>query len=369
MSVEQNGRGAQVDFRQLTKRFGRTTAVKGVNLSVARGEFLTILGPSGSGKTTMLRLLAGFDTPTEGAIELDGRDIARLAPASRDIGMVFQNYALFPHMSVEDNIMYGLKMHRWPKADRDRRVQEMLRLVRLEGLGKRRPQHLSGGQQQRVALARALAFGPRVLLMDEPLGALDRALRLEMGEEIRRIHRETGTTVIYVTHDQEEALTLSDRVAIMRNGELVAVDTPEQLYRNPRSKFVATFFGNCNILPAEFVGVSGSAGFVRCMQNELQVDDMDAPYSGQGAVAVHPHHIRVCVGSVEPCEGLVFPASVLDVLFMGDSTQVTCQAEGCPKLTVRDRSVSVGTLRPGDQVMLAIDRDHLILLPPESDER
>ncbi|MCC7022423.1 MAG: ABC transporter ATP-binding protein, partial [Thermomicrobiales bacterium] len=201
-------------LRGLRKRFGGVEAVAGVDLALRRGEFLTLLGPSGSGKTTILKMIAGFERPSSGTIELTGRDVSTLSPAERGIGVVFQQYALFPHMSVAENIAYPLKLRRWTPADRQRRVAEMLELVKLGGYGDRYPRQLSGGQQQRVAVARALAFQPALLLMDEPLGALDRALRVGMQEEIRRIHRESGATVLYVTHDQEEALTMSDRVAI-----------------------------------------------------------------------------------------------------------------------------------------------------------
>jgi putative spermidine/putrescine transport system ATP-binding protein len=361
------GAGAAVAFRDLRKDFGRVRAVDNVNLTVESGEFLTVLGPSGSGKTTVLKLLAGFETPSSGRIELDGDDVAWLAPSERNIGMVFQNYALFPHLTVADNVAYGLKMRGWPKAERGGRVEAMLALVRLQGMGDRTTRQLSGGQQQRVALARALAFGPRVLLMDEPLGALDKALRLEMGEEIRRIHRETATTVIYVTHDQEEALALSDRVAIMRHGRVVAHGTPEDLYRRPPSPFVATFFGGCNLLPVIAHDRHGGGTRVRVAGGELRLPREAAAGSGETVAAVHPHDLRLVADSAEVAEGLVVSVRVRETLFMGDGTQMVGDVDGGDRIVARDRSPAARRVRPGDTVALVAAVDDVVLLPAESD--
>jgi putative spermidine/putrescine transport system ATP-binding protein len=359
--------GATVEFRGLVKRFGHVLAVDRLDLAVESGEFLTILGPSGSGKTTVLKILAGFETPSSGQVALDGEDVAWMPPADRNIGMVFQNYALFPHMSVSENIGYGLKMRGWPHDARRDRVAEMLDLVRLEGMGARQPRQLSGGQQQRVALARALAFGPRVLLMDEPLGALDKALRLEMGEEIRRIHRETATTVIYVTHDQEEALALSDHVAIMRQGRLVGHGTPRALYRRPPSEFVATFFGGCNIFPVTGVETRDGDHHVRFAAGTARIPAGDTPLPPAPAVlAVHPPDVRIAAdGSDESC-GLEVRARVREVLFMGDSTQITCDVAESDKVVVRERSRLATQLRSGDEVTLVADADDLVVIPAET---
>jgi putative spermidine/putrescine transport system ATP-binding protein len=365
--VAQASMGATVTLRRLTKRFGNVLAVDDVNLSIHSGEFLTVLGPSGSGKTTILRLLAGFETPTKGSIELNGEDVAWMPPAARNIGMVFQHYALFPHMSVGENIAYGLKMRGWSKEQRQRRTDEMLRLVRLEGMGSRSPKQLSGGQQQRVALARALAFGPHVLLMDEPLGALDKALRLEMGEEIRRIHRETRATVIYVTHDQEEALALSDRVAIMRNGNLVANGTPQELYRNPPSRFVATFFGGCNIFPIIDVSTHDGSLIVRATGGEARIVSQPDWEETPEVLAVHPHNLRVSWSNdVASNVGFVLSGHVREVLFMGDSTQITCHVEEGPTVVVRERARRAAQLEPGTRVNLIASEDDLIFIPGES---
>ncbi|MCV2871995.1 ABC transporter ATP-binding protein [Defluviimonas sp. WL0050] len=235
-------------LQALTKRFGSFTAAENVNLDIRRGEFLTLLGPSGSGKTTLLMMIAGFLDITEGDILLDGTSIAGMPPEKRNFGMVFQGYALFPHMSVRQNIAYPLDVRKRPKAEIEARVDEMLDLVQLQDFGHRLPGQLSGGQQQRVALARALCFAPPVLLLDEPLGALDKKLRIEVQAQLKDIHRRVGTTFIYVTHDQEEALSMSDRIVIMQQGRIEQVGTPEELYQKPRTRFAASFLGKSNFL-------------------------------------------------------------------------------------------------------------------------
>lgn len=306
-------------LHELRKRFGKVEAVAGVDLSLRRGEFLTLLGPSGSGKTTMLKMIAGFERPSSGTIALGGRDVSALSPAERGIGVVFQQYALFPHMSVDENIAYPLKLRRWPPADRARRVDEMLELVELDGYGERFPRELSGGQQQRVAVARALAFQPELLLMDEPLGALDRALRIGMQEEIRRIHRESGATILYVTHDQEEALTMSDRVAIMREGRILQVGPPRDLYRRPADRFVATFFGECTLVPATLLGAV-DAGRVRVavLGHEAVVPRGSASLGDDLSLAIRPGKLRL-----RPAPGdLLLPATIVDVLYLGDSARI-----------------------------------------------
>ena len=235
-------------LKSLSKRYGAFTAVDTIDLHIQKGEFLTLLGPSGSGKTTLLMMMAGFQDITSGDILLDGASIAHTPAEKRNFGMVFQGYALFPHMTVQDNIAYPLSVRHRPKAEIDARVAEMLDLVRLTGFAKRLPKELSGGQQQRVALARALCFAPPVLLLDEPLGALDKKLRIEVQAQLKDIHRTVGTTFIYVTHDQEEALSMSDRIVIMQNGRIEQVGTPSDLYQNPKTTFAASFLGKSNFL-------------------------------------------------------------------------------------------------------------------------
>lgn len=242
------GASGGLTLRGLVKRYGAVQAVAGVDLEIRRGEFLTLLGPSGSGKTTLLMMIAGFQDASEGDILLDGQPITGTPAEKRNFGMVFQGYALFPHMTVADNIGYSLSVRGRPKAEIAGRVAEMLDLVQLTGKEGRLPSELSGGQQQRVALARALAFSPPVLLLDEPLGALDRKLRVEVQEQLKDLHRRVGTTFIYVTHDQDEALSMSDRVVIMRDGQVEQVGSPEELYTRPRTEFAASFLGKSNFM-------------------------------------------------------------------------------------------------------------------------
>ncbi|HVM86097.1 MAG TPA: ABC transporter ATP-binding protein [Candidatus Binatia bacterium] len=237
-----------------TKDVGTVAALKGVSLRIDGNEFFTLLGPSGCGKTTLLRLIGGFEMPSTGAIRIDDLDVAALPPQKRPVNTVFQSYALFPHMTVAGNVAFGLEMCGWKKADIDARVKEALALVRLDGFATRKPTQLSGGQQQRVALARALAPKPKVLLLDEPLSALDLKLRKEMQGELKRLQRETGITFVLVTHDQEEALAMSDRIAVMRDGLVLQVGTPKAIYDNPNSRFVADFIGEANLVPGNVLG-------------------------------------------------------------------------------------------------------------------
>jgi putative spermidine/putrescine transport system ATP-binding protein len=238
-------------LRGLTKRYDDVTAVDGIDLTVARGEFFTFLGPSGSGKTTTLRLIAGFELPDAGEVLLRGEDVASKPPFARDVNTVFQDYALFPHMTVQENVEYGLRVKKVAKAERRKRAEEALQMVRLEGYGERKPAQLSGGQRQRVALARAIVNRPQVLLLDEPLGALDLKLRQEMQVELKRIQQEVGITFVYVTHDQEEALTMSDRLAVFDQGRIVQIGEPSEVYEHPQSEFVAGFVGVSNVLERE----------------------------------------------------------------------------------------------------------------------
>jgi putative spermidine/putrescine transport system ATP-binding protein len=237
-----------IRLRALVKRYGDLAAVDGVDLDVRRGEFFTLLGPSGSGKTTTLRLIAGFERPDSGTVELAGEDVSDRPPFARDVNTVFQDYALFPHMSVAENVGYGLRIRKLPKAERERRTAEALEMVRLPGLGGRRPGQLSGGQRQRVALARAIVNRPQVLLLDEPLGALDLKLRQEMQVELKSIQQDVGITFVYVTHDQEEALTMSDRLAVFNHGRIEQIGAPAEVYERPGSEFIAGFVGVSNVL-------------------------------------------------------------------------------------------------------------------------
>ena len=267
-----------VTFRGLSKSYGTTEVIRDLDLSIASGSFTTILGPSGSGKTTILSMIAGIAAVTSGRIEVDGRDISALPAAARNIGVVFQSYALFPHLTVADNIAFPLRLRRMGRDAIRRKVDEMLRLVRMEGLADRKPDALSGGQQQRVAIARALVFAPDILLLDEPLSALDRKLREEVREEIHRIQRSLGITTIMVTHDQEEALSLSDAVVVLNDGLVQQCDAPQGVYRRPSNRFVATFLGTANLFDAEVSGGSGDRAVELCGRRlPLRVDAATGP--------------------------------------------------------------------------------------------
>ena len=250
LAAQTTGGDIAVKLRDVTKTFGEVHALKDATLCVRRGELMTLLGPSGCGKSTLLNLIAGFLTPDRGELEIDGHRVTDTPPYKREIGMVFQNYALFPHMSAADNVGYGLRMRRLAKREVERRVADALALVRLSGIENRRPHQLSGGQQQRVALARALVISPKVLLLDEPLSALDRSLRASMQVEIKEIQRQLGVTALFVTHDQSEALSLSDRIAVMFDGQIRQIGTPADIYRRPSDRFVASFVGDVNVLRA-----------------------------------------------------------------------------------------------------------------------
>jgi len=287
--------GHELALRGVSKHYGSFAAAEDVSLHVGSGQFLTLLGPSGSGKTTLLNVIAGFVEPSAGAVLLDGRDITRTPPEKRDFGMVFQGYALFPHMTVAENIAFPLRVRRMGRAETERKVRDALDLVQLGQFGDRRPAQLSGGQQQRVALARALVFEPKLLLLDEPLSALDKKLRAELQEELRSLHRRVGLTFIAVTHDQEEALSMSDRVAILRNGRLVQEGPPAALYERPRTRFVADFLGKSNFIrgqvkelqPAAFAYSVGGGRFWQRAEPEAPRPALGAP----ALIALRPEKI------------------------------------------------------------------------------
>ena len=355
-----------LELKSLAKSYGPVEAVKGVDLTVYEGEFLTLLGPSGSGKTTILRLIAGFTLPTSGQILIQGRDVSRMTPAERGIGMVFQHYALFPHMTVAENISYGLKMRGWPALKRDTRVREMQDLVGLHGMDKRLPRELSGGQQQRVALARALAFEPTLLLMDEPLGALDRELRIRMAAELRRIHRELGTTVVYVTHDREEAMTLADRVAIMHLGLIDAVGSPHDLFSVPPTRFVASFFGGHNLLPAQLTTQSANGHVrVKCLGQDVEATS-GSDLTGVGNVWVVIPALAVKLGH-GAAPALNIEATVAETLYVGGSVQVTCEIAGTGRL-LANLPVEDGLgLEVGARVELVVRPADLVAVAREAD--
>jgi spermidine/putrescine ABC transporter ATP-binding subunit len=341
-----------LELRRLSKWFGDFAAVDDLSLEIASGEFLTLLGASGSGKTTTLRMIAGFEPPTSGDILMAGQPIAALPPFKRDINTVFQHYALFPHMSVRDNIAYGLRMRRVPAAEREERVSRTLEMVKLEQLGARSPRQLSGGQQQRVALARALVNRPRVLLLDEPLGALDLKLRKEMQLELKHLQTHLGTTFVYVTHDQEEALTMSDRIVLMRQGRIAQIGTPRELYDRPASRYVADFIGDTNLLAGTVVESAGGVATLRVGDVTLRGLSDGAPPVGREAwLTVRPEAIRLIDGPAAPAAQNTVTGTVTDAVYAGSALRVHVTLPGGQRLVA---SVPSGTIAPaGEAVTLS----------------
>jgi putative spermidine/putrescine transport system ATP-binding protein len=310
-----------LQIRNLDKSFGATRVVKDFSLPVEKGEFVSLLGPSGCGKTTVLRMIAGFETPSGGAIVIGGRDVVGLRPNQRNIGMVFQSYALFPNLTVAENVAFGLKVKGLPRAERDARVAEMLRLIGLDDFGARYPFQLSGGQQQRVALARALAIQPEVLLLDEPLSALDAKIRVSLREEIRSIQRRLGITTIFVTHDQEEALSISDRVVVMNGGIAEQVGAPFEIYNRPATRFVAEFVGTLNLMEAEVL--DRGVGRLRLGSTEVALG-RPVP-SGRVTVAMRPEVVSL---GRAPGHDLVLEGRIDDVHFLGSVIRIEASLPG-----------------------------------------
>ncbi|WP_197376120.1 ABC transporter ATP-binding protein [Mycolicibacterium baixiangningiae] len=339
MSDDHPPHGAAIRLRGLTKRYGSVTAVDAIDLDARPGEFLTMLGPSGSGKTTTLNMIAGFVDVTEGELTIDGDDVANLPPNKRNIGMVFQHYALFPHMSVTDNVEYPLRQRGIGKTQRATMVADALRTVGLEHLGRRKPKELSGGQQQRVALARAMVYNPRVLLMDEPLGALDKKLRDTLQLEIKRIHAELGTTFVYVTHDQDEALVLSDRIAVFNDGRIQQVGTPSELYEYPNSLFVAQFLGESSLFEGTLEG-----GRVHTNGRALTATRGDHPDTQNVTVVVRPERIGLHAGEGEPAAENAVPGRVIQHIYFGNARKVEVRLTDGTTVLVRESAT--GTLIP-----------------------
>lgn len=351
-----------LDLRNLTKSFGKgdsaVTALHEVSFSITEGEFFTLLGPSGCGKTTLLRLIAGFEPPSGGALVLDAHDIAQMPPSRRPVNTVFQNYALFPHMTVAENVGFALGAMGRPKAEISETVARMLALVQLSHLAHRKSGELSGGQQQRVALARALAPKPRILLLDEPLSALDMKLRKEMQVELKRLQQETGLTFIFVTHDQEEALTMSDRIAVMSGGRIQQIATPRELYDQPANRFVAGFIGETNFLPASCTG-----GRLTLPQaaDPLPVRHADGPVT----LMVRPEHILL--GETQ-AGALTLTARVDRLVYFGTDTHVHLQAADGLALIARVQNGMRGgaPYREGETIAISLPGEALRLLPQEA---
>jgi putative spermidine/putrescine transport system ATP-binding protein len=338
-----------VEFRAVSRHYGSVRAVDAVDLTIADGEFFSLLGPSGSGKTTCLRLVAGFELPTSGRILLHGEDASRLPPYERDVNTVFQDYALFPHLSVQENVEYGLRVKGVDRAARAREAGRALELVRLSGFGSRRPGQLSGGQRQRVALARALVNRPRVLLLDEPLGALDLKLREQMQTELKSLQRQLGITFVFVTHDQGEALSMSDRVAVFNEGRIEQVDSPRDLYARPRTEFVAGFVGTANVVRGELARRITGSDRAFSIRPEQILTAPAQPEPGGGMRS----------GSVPEAEHVELSGRVSEILYHGPTSRLAVEVDGASLwVTVP----GPGAARPGDPVTLAWPRSAMVTL-------
>ncbi len=340
--------GNAVELRNVSKLFGDVAAVDDVSIEIVDGEFFSLLGPSGCGKTTTLRMIAGFELPSLGDVLIQGQSVGAVPPYRRNVNTVFQSYALFPHLTVEQNVAFGLQMKRVAQADITRRVAEALQMVRLDGFAHRRPRQLSGGQQQRVALARALVNRPAVLLLDEPLGALDLQLRKELQLELRSLQRDVGITFVYVTHDQEEALTMSDRIAVMGNGKVLQVGSPTEIYERPTSRFVADFIGETNFFEGQAIEVAPDRATVR-IGDGLFVQGLaplPVPSGSAVTISIRPEKARLVDGQRPPGEVNVFPVTVNRVAYIGSDTRILVQLPGIDEPFVVWEQNAISTLNP-----------------------
>src|SRR5262245_53940511 len=353
------GQPAAVELERVTKRFGKITALDDVSLTIRRGELMTLLGPSGCGKTTLLNLVAGFLMPDSGEIGIDGRRVTDVPAYRREIGIMFQNYALFPHMSVTANVGYGLKMRRLAKPEIARRVGDALALVKLAGLEDRKPRQLSGGQQQRVALARALVIRPKVLLLDEPFSALDRNLRASMQVELKEIQRKLGVTTIFVTHDQSEALSLSDRIAVIADGRIRQLDRPHEVYRHPNDRFVASFIGDANVLRGHLERIEGAVASVALGAARVTVPMRTLQGSAVGSAVdlfVRPEDVRVA----EPDSAAAAHGTVAAQIYQGGHIDLYVDAPeaSAGRVLLRVPSHEAASLRPpGTRIGIALAAD------------
>jgi spermidine/putrescine ABC transporter ATP-binding subunit len=355
---------SEVVVTDAVKQYGAVVALGGVSIRIREGELFGLLGPSGSGKTTLLRAIAGFVTLDSGGVMIDGQDIGNVPVHQRNIGMMFQNYALFPHMSVAENVAFGLEVRSLPKTEVAERVKAALAMVRLTGLEERRPKQLSGGQQQRVALARALVTRPKVLLLDEPLGALDKHLRQEMQIELRRIQRAVNITTVFVTHDQEEALTLSDRIAIFETGRIIQEGPPMEVYDRPRSKFAAGFLGEANFLTGRIEAMNGAEALIALDIGARAQSRIAGGIPGQAVtLALRPEKITFEAGARSGGGVNELRGTVSDIVFSGNSTTYRV-AVGDQMMTLFRQNLSGTPVSPGSEVVLSWSGDHLVAVTP-----
>ena len=363
-----------LELRNLKKSFtSEEYVLQGINLQIDQGEFVTLLGASGCGKTTTLRIIAGLEQPDSGSIWLEGKDVTNLEPNQRDVNTVFRNYALFPHMNVADNIGYGLKIRKVPKADIKKKVKEMLELVQLEGFEKRKPAELSGGQKQRVAIARALANNPRVLLLDEPLGALDLQLRRTMQLELKRLQKKLGITFIYITHDQEEAINMSDRIVVMNQGQFEQIGTPDEIYNHPKTSYVATFVGNANILKGKVAEINGSYAQVEIGNDTVSVYTEETVKVGeQLTLAVRSENILLDEAEMENVveqneaegTGIHLHATVKEKNFAAGQLRVLLALSDGTEITASRFGMNAN-IQPGQQIKWYFDPRNAVVVNRE----
>ncbi|WOC16367.1 ABC transporter ATP-binding protein [Pseudochrobactrum sp. MP213Fo] len=354
---------AFIEISNIEKHYGTFKALTNVSLSVPKGSFITLLGPSGSGKTTLLKILAGFEGVSSGRVLLDGRDVTMLKPEKRNFGVVFQGYALFPHMSVYDNVAYPLKVRRKSSAEIREKVERILSLVQLDKFARRKPSELSGGQQQRVALARALVFEPDLLLLDEPMSALDKKLRIDLQEELRNIHQQLGTTFINVTHDQEEAMHMSDGIAVMNQGRIEQFGTAHELYRKPQSRFVADFIGKSNMISGQLeTNRAGALFSSKSFKLSISCDQIEGKSDGKADLFIRPENILLTPGNVSQLQSdVVLAGEVVSATYSGDRALYLLKTADGRNIQAYGNARD-GALQPGAPITLAFDGKDCILL-------
>lgn len=355
--------GASIELIGVSKKYKDKEVIKSVNLDIEQGDFLTILGPSGAGKTTVLKMIAGFEEISGGVIKIQGQDITKQPTHKRNIGMLFQNYALFPHMTVAENIAFPLKLRKFGKAEIEKQVRDVLEKVKLAGYEKRFPRELSGGQQQRIALARALVFNPPILLLDEPMAALDKQLRKHMQVEIKQLQRELGITTISVTHDQEEALTMATKVCVMKDGNVVQVAKPEEIYEKPNSNFVASFIGEANLIKGKLLKVNKDIMEVKIFDNEVVKVPNDNKHFSLGedvTILIRPEKFRII--NDKNFKGLILDSVVRQVVYVGEAVKFTVELKNGENVKVKMFSQNAFSIKVGEGVKIGTDYEDMVII-------
>ncbi|WP_407639173.1 ABC transporter ATP-binding protein [Alteribacillus iranensis] len=358
-----------VYLEEVSKKFGENYAVHKINLDIKEGEFLTLLGPSGCGKTTTLRMIAGFEKPDEGNIWIDGKQVEKIEPYNREVNTVFQSYSLFPHMTVAENVAFGLKMKKIPKSEIDEQVHRALDLVQLRAFSDRKPKKLSGGQQQRVAIARAIVNNPRVLLLDEPLGALDLKLRKQMQLELKQLQQELGMTFIYVTHDQEEALTMSDRIVVMNQGQIEQMGLPDEIYERPKTKFVADFIGETNFFEGTVKGGEGSNLYMSIGEQKVSIHNHSNIESGEDIyLSIRPERIHITQEPGNKSQDYL-KVKIQDKIYIGSVTKIVASFSDGQKITAHSPYDKTLHLQEGDNLYIYWNPENAVIFPVHEKEK